>query len=89
MKTVIMAGGMGSRISRIARSVPKPMLEIAGKPVLEHEIECLRSQGLTDLILTVSHLGHVIMDYFGDGSRFGVQIQYFEEKVPLGKAGVP
>ena len=87
MKTVIMAGGMGSRISRIARSVPKPMLEIAGKPVLEHEIECLRSQGLTDLILTVSHLGHVIMDYFGDGSRFGVQIQYFEEKVPLGNAG--
>ena len=87
MKTVIMAGGKGTRISSVASDIPKPMIKIEGKPVLEHEIECLRDQGFTDLIITVSHLGSVIMDYFGDGSRFGVQIRYFNEETPLGNAG--
>ncbi len=87
MKTVIMAGGKGTRISSVASDIPKPMIRIAGKPVLEHEIECLRDQGYTDLIITVSHLGSVIMDYFGDGQRFGVRIQYFHELQPLGNAG--
>ncbi len=95
MKTVIMAGGKGTRISSIAGNIPKPMIKIEGKPVLEHEIECLRSQGFVDIIITVSHLGHVIMDYFGDGSnispaagsRFGVHIEYYFEEEPLGNAG--
>lgn len=87
MKTVIMAGGKGTRISSVASDIPKPMIKIEGKPVLEHEIECLRDQGFTNLIITVSHLGSVIMDYFGDGSRFGVQIEYFNEETPLGNAG--
>ena len=87
MKTVIMAGGRGTRISSVASDIPKPMIRIAGKPVLEHEIDCLREQGFTDMIITVSHLGHIIMDYFGDGSRFGVKIEYFVEKTPLGNAG--
>ena len=87
MKTVIMAGGKGTRISSVASDIPKPMIKIEGKPVLEHEIECLRGQGFTDLIITVSHLGSIIMDYFGDGSRFGVNIQYFNEETPLGNAG--
>ena len=87
MKTVIMAGGKGTRISSVASDIPKPMIRIGGKPVLEREIECLREQGFTDLIITVSHLGHIIMDYFGDGSRFGVKIDYFVEKTPLGNAG--
>lgn len=87
MKAVIMAGGKGTRISSVASDIPKPMIKIEGKPVLEHEIECLRDQGFTDLIITVSHLGFIIMDYFGDGSRFGVQIQYFNEETPLGNAG--
>jgi D-glycero-D-manno-heptose 1,7-bisphosphate phosphatase len=95
MKTVIMAGGKGTRISSIASDIPKPMIKIDNKPVLEHEIECLRDQGFTDLIITVSHLGQVIMDYFGDGSGispvtgqpFGVHIEYFVEEVPLGNAG--
>ena len=95
MKTVIMAGGKGTRISSVASDIPKPMIRIEGKPVLEHEIECLRDQGFTDLIITVSHLGHIIMDYFGDGSGispstgkpFGVQIEYYVEKEPLGNAG--
>lgn len=87
MKTVIMAGGKGTRISSIASDIPKPMIEIAGKPVLEYEIECLKRQGYTDLIITVSHLGSVIMDYFGDGRDFGVSIEYYSETIPLGNAG--
>lgn len=82
-----MAGGKGTRISSVASDIPKPMIEIEGKPVLEREIECLRSQGFTDIIITVSHLGNIIMDYFKDGSDFGVNIEYFFEKEPLGNAG--
>lgn len=87
MKTIIMAGGKGTRISSIASSIPKPMIPIDGKPVLEHEIICLREQGFTDLIITISHLGSIIMDYFGDGHKFGVRIHYFNEEKPLGNAG--
>ena len=87
MKTVIMAGGQGTRISSVASDIPKPMIKINGKPVLEREIECLREQGFTDLIITVSHLGAVIMDYFGNGEKFGVNIEYFNEVAPLGNAG--
>ena len=87
MKTVIMAGGKGTRISSIASDIPKPMIRIEGKPVLEHEIKCLKDQGFTDLIISVSHLGSVIMDYFGDGHQFGVNIEYYFEEQPLGNAG--
>ena len=87
MKTVIMAGGKGTRISSVASDIPKPMIRIQGKPVLEHEIECLRSQGFTDIIITVSHLAEHIMNYFGDGSGFGVNISYYLEEQPLGNAG--
>ena len=82
-----MAGGKGTRISSVASDIPKPMIRIAGKPVLEHEIICLREQGFTDMIITVSHLGQIIMDYFGDGRKFGVNIQYYNELAPLGNAG--
>ena len=87
MKTVIVAGGKGTRISSVISNIPKPMIPIEGKPVLEHEIECLKRQGFTEYIITVSHLGQCIMDYFGDGSRFGVSIKYFNEETPLGNAG--
>ena len=87
MKTVIMAGGKGTRIASVASDIPKPMIPIDGIPVLEREIECLEKQGFTDLILTVGHLRQVIMDHFGDGSSFGVKIEYFEEEQPLGNAG--
>lgn len=95
MKTVIMAGGRGTRISSLFSDIPKPMIKIGDRPVLEHEIECLRRQGFDDIIITVSYLGHVIMDYFGDGSvnspvtgkPFGVRIRYFIEETPLGNAG--
>ncbi len=95
MKVVIMAGGKGTRISSVASDIPKPMIKIDGIPVLEREIECLREQGFTDIIITVSHLGNIIMDYFGDGSGispvtgkpFDVHITYYFEKEPLGNAG--
>ncbi len=87
MKAVIMAGGKGTRISSVAKDIPKPMISIEGKPVLEHEIYCLREQGFTDIIITVSHLGDIIMNHFGDGSDFGVNIEYYFEKEPLGNAG--
>lgn len=95
MKTLIMAGGKGTRISSVANDIPKPMIKVEGKPVLEHEIECLRDQGFKDIIISVSHLGNIIMDYFGDGSAvspvtkkpFGVHIEYYFEKQPLGNAG--
>lgn len=87
MKVVIMAGGKGTRISSIASDIPKPMIKINNKPVLEHEIECLKKQGFSDIIITVSHLGHIIKDYFGKGENFGVNIEYFHEETPLGTAG--
>lgn len=95
MKVVIMAGGKGTRISSVESNIPKPMIKIENMPVLEHEIECLRTQGFTDLIITVSHLGRIVMNYFGDGSNvspvtgrpFGVHIEYFVEEIPLGNAG--
>lgn len=95
MKVVIMAGGKGTRISSVASDIPKPMIKIEGIPVLEREIKCLKDQGFDDIIMTVSHLGNIIMDYFGDGSEnspatgkpFGVHIEYYFEKEPLGNAG--
>ncbi len=87
MKTVIMAGGKGTRISSVANDIPKPMIPICGKPVLEREIECLRDQGFKDIIITVSHMADTIIQYFGDGDKLGVKISYYVEKEPLGNAG--
>lgn len=87
MKTVIMAGGMGTRIASVRSDVPKPMIEICGKPILQYQIENLKSCGLTDITLVIGHLGDVIKKYFGDGSKFGVSIKYFNETTPLGTAG--
>lgn len=87
MKVIIMAGGKGSRIAGVNDEVPKPMIEILGKPILQWQIECLRNQGYVDIILSIGHLGHVIRDYFGDGAEFGVHIAYIEEGQPLGTAG--
>ena len=87
MKTVIMSGGRGTRISELFPNIPKPLIPICGKPVLEHEIECLHEQGFTDIILTVSHMSERIIEYFGNGDKFGVHIEYFLEDKPLGNAG--
>ena len=92
MKTVIMAGGKGSRISELFPDIPKPLISIKDgngleRPVLEWEIRSLVTQGFTDIILTVSHMADKIEKYFGDGSQLGGRISYFREDVPLGNAG--
>lgn len=88
MKTVIMAGGRGTRISELFPDIPKPLIPIEGVPVLDREICSLRNQGFTDIILTVSYKADQIIDYFGDGEKFGVNLSYFKEEIPLGNAGV-
>lgn len=87
MKVIIMAGGKGTRIASVKSDVPKPMIEICGKPILEWQIENLKAYGLTDIMLVVGYLGHIIQDYFGDGSKFGVNISYYAEESLLGTAG--
>ena len=87
MKAVIMAGGKGTRIASVRSDIPKPMIPVLGKPILEWQIECLKKNGITDILIGIGHLGHFIRDYFGDGKKFGVDISYYEEKEPLGTAG--
>lgn len=87
MKTVIMAGGRGSRIREIDSEVPKPMIPICGKPILQHQIEGLVRQGFRDIILVIGYLGAQIEAYFGDGSKYGAIISYIREEMPLGTAG--
>ena len=87
MKTVIMAGGRGTRISELFPDIPKPLIPIEGVPVLEREIISLRNQGFKDIVMTVSHMGDKIMKHFGDGTKLGVSIQYYNEITPLGNAG--
>lgn len=87
MKAVIMAGGKGTRIASVRSDIPKPMIPVLGKPILEWQIECLKKNGITDILIGIGHLGNFIRDYFGDGKKFGVDISYYEEKEPLGTAG--
>ena len=90
MKAVIQAGGKGTRISQITGdTIPKPMLEIAGYPILYHQIMNLKDSGITDITIITGHLGHIIRDYFKDGKAYGVNINYVEEnpEMPLGTAG--
>ena len=82
-----MAGGKGTRIQSIASDIPKPMIPINGIPVLETELCSLRDQGFNDFIFTVGHLADCIIDYFGDGSKWNVHIEYYREMTPLGNAG--
>lgn len=85
MQLVIIAGGKGTRLG--LKDIPKPMCPIAGKPLLEHQVELARRYGITEIFILSGHLSHVIKDYFGDGSRFGVKIHHVVEPYPLGTAG--
>lgn len=87
MRVVIMAGGRGTRIAELFPNIPKPLIPVDGIPILEREIRSLASQGFKDLILTVGYLADKIIAYLGDGSQFGVKIDYFVEETPLGNAG--
>ena len=84
---VIMAGGKGTRLHPQTEKCPKPMLLISGKPILEHIIERAKIQGFSHFILAIFHLGNIIEEYFGNGDRLGVKIEYLREKIPLGTAG--
>lgn len=84
---VIMAGGMGTRLRPHTENCPKPLLPVAGKPMLEHIIEHAKLEGFSRFVLAVHYLGHMIEEHFGNGDRLGVQIDYLREQSPLGTAG--
>ena len=87
MKAVILAGGLGSRMGEICSDLPKPMVDLCGKPVLHRQIECLKENGINDFIIITRHLNEKIKDYFGSGAAYGVNIDYYVEDTPLGTAG--
>jgi dTDP-glucose pyrophosphorylase len=84
---VIMAGGLGTRLRPYTEECPKPLLPVGGKPMLEHIIERAKREGFHRFVLAINYLGHMIQEYFGDGGRWQVQIEYLCEKSPLGTAG--
>jgi len=87
MKVIIIAGGKGTRIASVTTEIPKAMIPINGKPVLEYQVELARRYGYLDIIIVIGHLGYQIEEYFIDGSKWGVNINYFKETVELGTAG--
>ncbi len=87
MQVVIVAGGKGTRMGELTRTIPKPMTPLAGKPILEHQIDLARRYGAADVIVLTGHLGEVIEACFRDGRDRGVSIRYHRESEPLGTAG--
>ena len=86
-RMVIMAGGMGTRLRPHTEDCPKPMLPVAGQPMLEQIIERAKSEGFNHFVLAIHYLGHIVEAHFGDGERWGVEIEYLREDSPLGTAG--
>ena len=84
---VIMAGGMGTRLRPHTETCPKPMLPVAGKPMLEHIIDRAKQEGFNRFILAIHYLGNMVEEHFGRGDKIGVKIDYLREKTPLGTAG--
>ncbi len=87
MKAIILAGGKGTRLLPLTESIPKPMVILCGKPLLQYQIELLKNNGFKEITLIVNYLGEKIKDYFQDGTKFGVKIDYIFETEPLGTAG--
>jgi len=87
VKAVIMAGGEGTRLRPLTSNIPKPMMPLANKPMMEHIVRLLRDHGFTDIVVTLAFLPQSIRTYFGDGSEFGVTMRYATEETPLGTAG--
>jgi NDP-sugar pyrophosphorylase family protein len=87
MKVAILAGGLGTRLGLLTKDTPKSMVRICGKPFLEYQLELLKKSNLKEIVLCVGYLKDKIESYFGNGSRFGVKIEYSEEEKPLGTAG--
>lgn len=88
MKALIQAGGKGTRLQSITGSLPKPMVEIGGKPILQWQVENLVKSGICEIVIVISPAGQIIRDFFKDGSRFGAKISYLVEESPLGTGGI-
>lgn len=86
-KAIILAGGKGTRMKPMTDMLPKPMLRINNKPILEHNIDLLKRHGIKDIVLSIGYCGENIKEYFGDGSQLGVNISYVEEETPMGTGG--
>ena len=84
---LILAGGKGERLRPLTDSLPKPMVPLCGKPILEHQVEWLKSGGVTDVVFLAGYRWEAIKDYFGDGSAFGIDAHYSVEDSPLGRGG--
>lgn len=87
MHALILAGGKGERLRPLTETVPKPMVPVLGRPILEHQITWLRSAGVTDVVFLVGYLGHLVEQHFGDGTEFGIRARYSHEGTPLGRGG--
>jgi NDP-sugar pyrophosphorylase family protein len=87
MKALLLAAGKGKRLRPLTENLPKPMIPIAGKPILEHSINFLARWGIREIAINLHHCPEVVMDHFGDGSRYGVSITYSYEPRLLGTAG--
>ena len=87
MKAIIMAGGQGTRLRSISEDLPKPMVPVLGKPILEYQIEELKKSGIDDIVIMTGYKAERIREYFGDGSRLSVHISYINEDYPMGTAG--
>ncbi len=86
-KVIILCGGEGTRMRPLTLSLPKPMLPLGYKPILEHSIQFYRDQGFTNFVLSIGYMGEQIVKYFGNGESYGVKIEYASENKPLGTGG--
>jgi mannose-1-phosphate guanylyltransferase/phosphomannomutase len=87
MKAVLMAGGFGTRIQPLTQSVPKPMVPLIGRPMMEHIVAKVREAGITEIVVLLYYMPEVIRGYFGDGSKFGVRLDYVLPDDDYGTAG--
>jgi NDP-sugar pyrophosphorylase family protein len=87
MHAITIVGGKGERLRPLTENRPKAMVPLAGKPILEHQVEWLRASGVTDIIVACGYLHEMFEEYFGDGSRWGVRMRYSIEREPLGRGG--
>src|SRR5439155_13272271 len=87
VRGVVMAGGEGSRLRPLTANLPKPLLPVANRPVMEHVLRLLRRHGVEDTVVTLQFLASLVRNYFGDGDELGMSLQYATEQRPLGTAG--
>lgn len=87
MFALILAGGQGERLRPLTDKVPKPMVQVGERPILWHQVNRLIAAGVTDVVFLTGYLGHVVEEYFGDGTKFGIRAHYSREDAPLGRGG--